>query len=52
MKLGDMTVKQVSETCHKHGNCNDCPLQGPTEEDDCMVLNHCWDTEVNIDPED
>ena len=52
MKLGDMTIKQVSEICHKHETCKDCPLQGPTKDDDCMVLNHCWDMEVDTDAED
>lgn len=54
MKLGDMTIKQVTKICTSH-KCNDCPFHNSSTVFGCLLqqfpLFQNLNMEVNIDAE-
>ena len=55
MKLGDMTIKQVTKICTSHNKCNDCPFHNSSTVFGCLLkqfpLFQNLNMEVNIDAE-
>lgn len=49
MRLGDMTIDQVVETCFRSDCCDDCPLVNTGICEEGMPSSWNLDTEVDVD---